>query len=43
MITENGSFKTLDEVLAHKIKQEGLTYDDVLLVRVKRAGSQTPS
>ena len=32
MITENGSFKTLDEVLAHKIKQEGLTYDDVLLV-----------
>ncbi len=32
MITENASFKTLDEVLAQKIKQEGLTYDDVLLV-----------
>ena len=28
----NGSFKTLDEVIAEKIKQEGLTYDDVLLV-----------
>lgn len=32
MITNNGSFETLDEVLAQKIKQEGLTYDDVLLV-----------
>ncbi|MFB3133015.1 MAG: IMP dehydrogenase, partial [Rhodothermales bacterium] len=32
MITNEDYFTTLDEVLAQKIKQEGLTYDDVLLV-----------
>ncbi len=32
MITNEDYFTTLDVVLAQKIKQEGLTYDDVLLV-----------
>ncbi len=32
MITNDDYFTTLDVVLAQKIKQEGLTYDDVLLV-----------